>query len=404
MQLKLGMIGVWGRAYYLKDHLHRPDGESVIVAGADSSGFALEKFTEYAGPAAFATRDYRELLARGELDGVIICTPDKFHEEHAVAALEAGHHIYLEKPMAITTGGSDKICAAAERNGRKLMMGFPLRYSPIVKRAKELIDEGVLGDVKAIWMRHFVGYGSDFYFHDWHSLRENTNSLLLQKASHDLDVMHWLADSYTEAAAGFGGLDLFGGDRPDDRDCNATCEEREHCAEAQPLADRFGLPYPRRQCAFRKEVDIEDNLVVSLKLANGVKGAYLQCNFSPDSERNYAVIGTEGRLEINLHQNSIRLLRRPHNQAFEEIDRHSSVVEIDPESLKGDHGGADPKIARGFLDYLLRDIPPRATMLDGRMSVAAGCAATDSIRLGGVQDVPPPRGWTPEVPEAHLAS
>jgi predicted dehydrogenase len=207
--------------------------------------------------------------------------------------------------------------------------------------------------------------------------------------------MHWFADSYTEAAAGFGGLDMFGGDRPNDRICDTTCEERDTRTEAQPLADRFGLPFPRRQCAFRKEIDIEDNLVVSLRLANGVKAAYMQCSLSPDAERNYAIIGTEGRLEINLHENSIRLMKRPHNQAYAEMDRHTSTVEIDPESLKGDHGGADPKIARGFLDYLLHDEAPRASMMDGRMSVAAGCAATESMRQGGIHNVPPPQGWTP---------
>ena len=176
---------------------------------------------------------------------------------------------------------------------------------------------------------------------------------------------------------------------PQDAECGPTTD-RADCAEAQPLADRFGLPYPRRQCAFRGEIDIEDNLVVSLRLANGVKGSYTMCCFAPDAERNYAIMGTKGRLEINLHLNEIKLIERPHNQVFEDIDRHTSIIEIDPESLKGGHGGADPKIAKGFLDYLLRDVEPRATMLDGRMSVAAGCAATDSIREGGVRTVRDP--------------
>ncbi len=395
-QLRLGMIGVWGRAYYLKDHLHRPAGESIIVAGCDVSDFALAKFQEYAGADALATKDPAELLARDDLDGVVIVSPDRFHEEHAVAALEAGHDIYLEKPMAITTAGCDRICAAAQRHDCRLMMGFPLRYSPVIVQAKQLIDEGAIGRVKAVWMRHFVGYGSDFYFHDWHSRRANVNSLLLQKASHDFDVMHWFAGSFTQKAAGFGGLDVFGGDRSNDQVCDTTCDEHGRCSESQPLADRFGLPFPRRQCAFREEIDVEDNQVVILELANGVKGAYLQCHFTPDTERNYAVIGTEGRLEIDLHLSRLQLIRRPHNQVHEDIVPHRSEVAIDPESLKGDHGGADPKIAQGFLDYLLRNVAPRAAMVEGRMSVAAGCAAIDAIRQGGVHEVPDPEGWAVE--------
>ncbi|MAE66979.1 MAG: oxidoreductase [Phycisphaeraceae bacterium] len=386
--LRLGIIGTWGRGYYLKDLFHQPGGRSIITAGADVSDFALEKFREYAGPDALATADYRELLSR-DLDAVIVSSPDYCHEEHAVAALEAGHHIYLEKPMAITVEGCDRIRDTARRVDRKVMIGFNLRYSPVLHKAAQMLREGAVGKIRAVWMRHFVGYGSDFYFHDWHARRDRVTSLLLQKASHDLDIMHWLAGSYASEVAAFGDRDMFGGDKPDDLTCDA-CDERDDCPEAQPLEDHFGLPHPRRQCAFREEIDVEDNQVLILRLASGVKASYLQCHFTPDTERNYTVIGTTGRIEIRLEKNVIRLLERPNNQSGHgDFDDGDGLVSLDEGATEGGHGGADPAVADAFLDFVRHDAPPRASSLDGRMSVAAAIAATRSIREGGVQRVAP---------------
>lgn len=385
--VRIGMVGVWGRAYFLKDYLHRPsDGESAVVAGADVSDFALGEFKKWAGEAAFATKDYRELLSRDDVDLVTVVTPDWLHEEHAVAALEAGKHVYLEKPMAISVEGCDRILRAAKRSGRKLMVGFELRYNPLLEKAKSLVDEGRIGDVKAVWMRHFVGAGGDFYYHDWHSLKKNVNSLILQKGSHDLDLMHWLAGSYAESVAAFGDLDYFGGDKPNELTCDA-CPEYATCPEAQPLIDRLGLRFPRLQCAWRQEVDVEDNQVMILRLRNGVKGCYLQCHFSPEYQRNYAVIGTTGRLEINLDTSGLTLIPRRIGQSCQHPPDVETFEVTPGDNDEYSHGGADPGMVRALLDYVLRDVPPKVTPLDGRMSVAAACAAVTSLREGGVQQV-----------------
>ena len=76
---------------------------------------------------------------------------------------------------------------------------------------RELIQDGAIGEVKAIWCRHFVGHGGDFYFKDWHADRRRTTGLLLQKGAHDIDVMHWLAGGYTTRVNAMGALTLYGG-------------------------------------------------------------------------------------------------------------------------------------------------------------------------------------------------
>jgi len=384
-KLNIGIIGASGRAI-IAQNWHAPiSQEAEIVAAADVSDASLEACRAWAGSGLRTTRDYRDLVRDPDIDAVAVFSPDRFHEEHAAAVLNAGKHLYLEKPMALSTEGCDRILAAWRRSGARFMIGFNLRYNPVAVKAREIIRSGRLGTVRAVWVRHFVGAGGDFYFHDWHASRDGVQSLLLQKASHDLDLIHWLAGSYADRVAAFGDRDYFGGAYPDDQTC-ARCADRAGCREEQ-AADN-----PRQSCAFRRAVDVEDNQVVILKLANGVKASYTQCHFTPEYLRSYTVIGDRGRLEFELEKDRLWV-----------IDRHAKTRDW-PEAaptesidVKGDasgagHGGADPLITRGFLDMILRGIEPVSTPEAGRMSVAAGCAAVQSLRVGGVVAVPPMAG------------
>ena len=91
--------------------------------------------------------DYRDVLARDDVDVVVVCLPHWLHEEAAVAAAEAGKHILIEKPLADSVAQCDRIIAAAERGGVVLMPAHTQRYYPVVARAKEVLDSGELGDV-----------------------------------------------------------------------------------------------------------------------------------------------------------------------------------------------------------------------------------------------------------------
>ena len=86
-----------------------------------------------------------EDLLRDELDAVYIATPVALHAGMAVAAAEAGKHVLCEKPMAIDVGECDRMIAAAEANGVKLGVAYYRRFYPILRRLKQLLDEGVIG-------------------------------------------------------------------------------------------------------------------------------------------------------------------------------------------------------------------------------------------------------------------
>lgn len=374
-KLRIGVIGVGGRGQ-IANHWRDSD-RAVVVAGADVREDFITDFKKRMGDQVFTTLEYRELLDRSDVDAVAVCSPDFMHEEHAIAALQAGKHVYLEKPMAITIEGCDRIIRTQKETGKKLMVGFNMRCMNIFRTMKEIVDSGVIGEIKAVWVRHFVGYGGIFYYHDWHGTRKNCTSLLLQKGSHDIDMIHWITGQYSRRVAAFGSLDFFGGDKPNDLICS-KCDEKRTCPEAQLQWDDHS------QCALRKEIDIEDNNVMIMQLENGIKASYLQCHFTPDYHRNYVFIGTEGRMENSEPEMKVWVKTRRTPDWRELSDRTYHIKEA-----VGGHGGADPVITDQFLDMVLNGKDPVATPIDGRQSVAAGCCAAESMRNGGMPvDVP----------------
>ncbi|MFC1735729.1 Gfo/Idh/MocA family protein [Candidatus Hydrogenedentota bacterium] len=371
-EIRIGVIGASGRAQMAK-HWHDPKGRSVVAGAADICENALDWFRENINEKAFVTNDHRELLDRNDIDAIAVMTPDDSHEQLVCDAFEAGKHVFCEKPMAITTGGCDRTLRAWVDSGKKFMIGFNMRYMNIFRVMKDAIDSGAIGEVKVVWVRHFVGTGSEWYFHDWHGASRYSNGLLLQKASHDIDMIHWLTGRYGTRVAGFGGLDYYGGDKPDSLRC-PDCAEKDTCVEFHH--DEKASENKKDQCVFRNEIDVEDNSAIMFELEGGIKATYMQCHFAPDYWRNYTLIGTEGRIE-NLDDDSKVVVRmRDRSNRWKNL----SDGNLDVKPAKGGHGGADPEICKDFVDMLINGREPLATPLAGRMSVAIGCAATQSVR------------------------
>ena len=373
--LRIGVIGSGGRGG-IAGHAHKPDENTRVVACCDSKDEVLEKNKERYGSDIVTTTDVDTLLAQ-DLDAVFVCTPDYLHEEHALACLNAGVSIYLEKPMAISIAGCDRVLAAAKQSKGKLFVGHNMRYMNIIRKMKQLIDDDVIGEVKSIWCRHFISYGGDAYFRDWHSEQQYANGLLLQKGAHDIDVMHWLSGSNTTRVSAFGNTAVY--------DKLPRREEHEYSSTA---FDQSHWP-PMEQTGFSPKINVEDQSTVIMEMEKGVLGSYLQCHFTPDSCRNYTVIGTKGRLEnMGDSPNSPIMVWNQRTDGYnlvgDEVYRGDKVVD------KGDHGGADGVIVQEFVDYVRGDIQETtATPEAARMSVAVGCQASASMRNGGQPlDVP----------------
>lgn len=402
-RLRIGIIGLGSRGGMrsggLAKNWHQPQGRSIVVAGMDINEDFLAPFKKSIGPDVFVTRDIKRFLAREDIEAVAVASPDFTHEEYVLQAFKAGKHVFCEKPMAITTEGCDRMLEAWHNSGKHFMVGFNMRYMNLFRVMKDIADSGVIGQIKVVWVRHFVGHGGDWYYHDWHANSKNTTSLLLQKGSHDIDMIHWITGKYSKKVCAFGSLDYYGGDQPDTLRC-PQCPKKDECVEYQyvgggpgsnrnmcvfrkpdeavPEAISYGPGSNMNMCVFRKGVDVEDQSTVVMELEGGIKAVYLECHYAPDTWRNYTFIGTEGRMENLDDESKVIVKTRERSKRWKNLA--DQVYDI--KQAAGEHGGADPLICKDFVDMVLDNKKPVATPLAGRMSVAVGCAATESIRKG----------------------
>ena len=382
-EVRLGIIGVNGRGR-LWQYWHHPDEGVTVAAGADTSQDSIDKFLARCNPDAFVTKDYRELLTRDDLDGIVVATPDYLHGEMVVAALDAGKFVYCEKPLAVTVEECHAIRDASERHPGKLMIGFNMRYMPFVRKMKELVDAGEIGEIKAVWVRHFVGMGSIYYFHDWHADKKNVGSLLLQKGSHDIDVIHFITGHHSVKASAFGGLEMFGGDKDNKLAC-PDCELKDTCIESQMPAMNVDAKPERKYCVYRKEVNVPDNYTCMFQLDNGVPVSYNECHFTPDYHRNYTFIGTKGRIENSEIESTVKLWKRGHGRNDQPVAVYDMLNGLTRDQLEIGHGGADPQICAEFVRLIRGEIsepsvPPEA----GWNAALAGLAAQYSLEHGGM--------------------
>lgn len=372
--LTVGIVGFGARAA-LHEEVHRPGRGSRVAAVCDPSQ-AARVAAQQQFPDALVTESLDSMLASG-LDAVMVITPDDTHAEIAIRVLEAGVAVFLEKPLAITIEDADAILTTARRTGSRLYIGHNMRHMPVIGLMRKLIREGRVGEVKAIWCRHFVGHGGDYYFKDWHAERARTTGLLLQKGAHDIDVIHWLAGAYTDRVSAMGSLSVYG-DIQDRRD-----------RSGERLGDWFSLDNypPTSMTGLNPVIDVEDISMMHMHLANGVLASYQQCHFTPDYWRNYTIIGTEGRIE-NLGDTSgstVALWNRRHLGSAEPDE--TFVV---PSVAESGHDGADALLIAEFLHFVREGGATQTSPVAAREAVVAGIAATESLRAdGGARTIPP---------------
>ena len=187
MTLRVGQVGLgyWGR------NLARVfDDEADLAWLCDASETLREEFARRY-PNARLTGDFAEMIADDDLDAVVVATPVPTHFPLAKAALEAGKHVFVEKPPAMRVAEMEELIAIAEARGLVLMPGHLLLYHPGVQKLKELIEAGELGEVLVVYgNRQNLG-----------KIRKDENALW-SLGVHDLSVILYLIqEEIVEAAA-----------------------------------------------------------------------------------------------------------------------------------------------------------------------------------------------------------
>ncbi|MBV7363883.1 Gfo/Idh/MocA family oxidoreductase [Actinomycetaceae bacterium TAE3-ERU4] len=364
--LRVGVIGVGARSRLALNALS-PENNCALVAVVETCSNAKERVEKQLGKNLKIFSTLEELIEEG-IDIAFITSPDDTHQEVAVRLLRAGIAVYLEKPLAITREGADEILRVAYETKTKLYVGHNMRHMQVVRLLREIIQRGEIGEVKAIWCRHFVGSGGDFYFKDWHSQRKHVGGLLLQKAAHDIDVMNWLANSHPKQVVGMGGLTVY------NQVTNRGGQGNKLMGQWHSL-DNWP---PLSQTGLSDKIDIEDISMMLMQMENGVFASYQQCHYTPDYWRNYTVIGTAGRAE-NFGDGQGGHIKVWNKRTFYNPDGDLIYpIEADAHG----HDDADKLTVKEFIRFVRDGSPTDTNPLAAWHAVNAGIGATDSLRTG----------------------
>jgi phthalate 4,5-cis-dihydrodiol dehydrogenase len=194
-RLRLGIIGL-GRAFTLTRPAFAAAPELALVAAADPRPEARARFSEEFGGDTYASVD--ELLRDARVEAVYIATPHQFHAAQAIAAAQAGKHVLVEKPMALTLVEAEAMVAAARAAGVVLLVGHSHSFDAPIAAARAIIESGEFGRVKMITALNFT----DFLYRPRRAEELDTSAgggVIFNQAMHQVDIVRLLAGGLTES-------------------------------------------------------------------------------------------------------------------------------------------------------------------------------------------------------------
>ena len=190
--MKVGLIGCggMGTTHNLSLKALSSTMDVEVTAIADCRQEFLEKAAEQ-WPNAKLYKTGMELLENEKLDTVHICLPSYLHTDHAVAAMDKGINVFVEKPVCLTEEEAERLLEAEKRNHVKIMVGQVVRSFPEYKFLKEAYESGKYGKFKSIIMRRISG-DTTWGFEDWFHEEKKSGSVVLDLHVHDLDFLRYM--------------------------------------------------------------------------------------------------------------------------------------------------------------------------------------------------------------------
>src|SRR3954454_7203521 len=173
----------------------------VAVADTDPSEEVARSVKAHGFAALHA--DWRDLLARDDLDVVSVCGPNHLHRDMAVAVVESGRHLWIEKPAGRNAEETAQIVTAVARAGVQSAAGFNYRNAPAIEYARQLVGEGTLGRLQTVEVRFLADYAAhpDGAL-SWRFVNEQAGSGVSgDLASHAVDLAHFVAGEVVELVA-----------------------------------------------------------------------------------------------------------------------------------------------------------------------------------------------------------
>lgn len=256
--MKVVNFGIVGFGNIGRRHKEKIDNNKYakLIAVCDIN---QEKFNIIEEGGVIKTTNYNDLLNNPDIDIISIATPNSSHCEFTIAALEKGKHVLCEKPMSLSVLDSNKMILSAEKNARKLFVVKQNRFNPPIKKIKELLEEGKLGEIDFVVVNCFWNRNKEYYLKsDWKGKKDLDGGTLYTQFSHFIDIIYFM------------------------------------------LGDFISVHAMGKNLQHKDLIEFEDSGVVNFGLANGGIGAinYTTCAYNKNMEGSITLFGKKGTVKI----------------------------------------------------------------------------------------------------------
>ena len=413
--LTVGIIGCGSRGFCYGEPMAKRKDKFKIVSVCDISSekraraqptFQLDENSIFA--------DEREFFQKRRADVLVIATQDRDHVRQCIKALQLGYDVLLEKPVSPIKEELEALLAAQKQYGGKVVVCHVLRYAPGFVKVKELLDEGVIGQlvrIESLEQVAFWHHAHSFVRGNWRNDLE-TSPMIMQKCCHDLDLMQYYAGARCVSVYSVGSLQYFKKENQP-QGAAARCAECRYLHTCAYSAEnlyverwkKMGQPafrwpfnvvdvtnpnteaglrkaYSENQygrCVFACDNNVVDNQAVMMTFANGVQVSLVMTAFTAEAGRKMTFHGTLGEIELLDDRDILRV--SVYGKEAVEYKISDLLQDKDDEFS---HGGGDVLLVEDFYETVAKG-KESATDLEGSVeSHLIALAAEESRKSGQV--------------------
>ena len=413
LTVALAGLGSRGKDTYAPCEKLFPDKMKIVAIADIDPAKVAEVAREYNIPKEMCFSSAEEMLEKEQLaDLMFITTQDKQHVGHAIPALYKGYHLLLEKPISPDAEECKRIVEVAKECNRQVIVCHVLRYTPIYSKLKEVLDSGIIGDVKNV-----VSVENVIYWHQAHSFvrgnwrnSDTTSPMILQKCCHDMDLLLWLTNKTCKSVSSFGELSFFKKENAPEgcaKRCLDGCKAKDACPyDAEKIYitnERTGVakgktgwpvnvvslnpteesvyeaiktgPYGR--CVFHCDNNVVDHQIVNMLMTDGSTFTHTMSAFDATGSRYAKFFGTMGEIIADMSANTITIT---------EFGKQTEVIDVTKLATDfSGHGGGDNRMVEEFLDMIIEGKGPnnRTTSVERSVESHLICMAAEESRLNG---------------------
>ena len=358
-QVKMGVIGLGNMGAHHIKYINELDG-AKLTAIADIDGEKLDAAVRSLGDQAEGVETFgpgKDLIAKGDVDAILIATPHYDHPPLTKQAFKRGLHVLCEKPVAVTAKAAAEVEAAYKKMRKKPIWGvmFQARTSIFWQAVKRILDEGEIGEIKRVswiittWFRTQSYYDSGGWRATWAG---EGGGVIINQCPHNLDLITWF------------------------------------CGLPSRVTANVGLG------KFHK-IEVEDDVTAILEYPNGATGIFVTTTGDSPGTNRLEITGDKGKL---VAEGSNLTLVRTHESVSDfckNCDRSFANVGHDVHKIEvgGKQGEKHQTVTQAFVDAINHNDPNRlyAHAADGIKGLELGNAMLMSGILGEPIDIPTPR-------------